>query len=66
MTFNLKQSSAEKYPINIGGKVLELSSEQIGELIKKKLRKDLAVVKMFRKFDLDVDNQLNNLTDQIK
>lgn len=66
MSYNHKEKSGKKYPVQIHGKVLQLSEGQIGELIKKRLRNDVAVVKMFRKFELDIDNQLNDLKVHIK
>lgn len=60
MTFNLKKSAEEKYPIQVGGKMLNLSSEQISNVIKKKMRGDLAVQKLFEKFETKLD-QLDNL-----
>lgn len=64
MTYNHKKASEEKYPIQVGGRMLELNSGQIGALIKKKMQGDLAVQKLFEKFEVDLD-QLENLKIEI-
>ena len=65
MSYNLKKASEEKYPIQINGKLMELRAEQIGALIKKKMRGDLAVQKLFEEFEVSLD-QLENLKIEIK
>lgn len=64
MAYNLKKESEEKYPIRVDGKMFELSGEQIAHLIKKKMRGDLAVQKLFEKFEVDLD-QLESLKIEI-
>lgn len=64
MTYNHKKASEDKYPLQVGGRLLELNSEQIGHLIKKKMRGDRAVQKLFEKFEVDLD-QLENLKIEI-
>ena len=64
MTFNLKKASEEKHPIQVNGRMLQLSGEQIAHLIKKKMRGDLAVQKLFEKFEVGLD-QLESLNIEI-
>lgn len=61
----LEEKAQEKYPIQIKGKLLQLTGDQIGELIKKKMRGDLAVQKLFAKFEVSLD-QLDGLKIEIK
>lgn len=65
MTYNHKQASEEKYPIQINGKMLELPGNQICQLIKKKMRGDLAVQKMFEEFEVSLE-QLDDLDIRIE
>jgi len=64
MAYNHKKASEEKYPLITHGKMLQLNGEQISHLIKKKMRGDLAVRKLFEKFEVDLD-QLENLNIEI-
>ena len=49
----------------MNGKMLQLNEEQIGALIKKKMKGDLAVQRMFEEFEVSLD-QLDNLKIQIE
>jgi len=60
MAYNYKKASEGKYPIQVNGKMMELSGEQIAHVIKKKMREDIAVQKLFAKFEVSID-QLNDL-----
>lgn len=53
MPYNHKQASSEKYPVKLDGRVLSLNSEQVGKLLKKKFTEDVAVLKLFKKFEID-------------
>lgn len=68
MTYNYKKASEDtsenKYPMQINGKMLSLNSEQVVKLIKKKMRGDLAVQKLFQKFEVDIA-QLETLNIEI-
>lgn len=64
MAYNYKKASEEKFPLITNGKMLQLSGEQISHLIKKKMQGDLAVQKLFAKFEVDLD-QLENLKIEI-
>ncbi len=61
-----EEKSGEKYPIMVGGRMLELSSEKIGILIKKRLQSDLAVQKLCDEFEVSLENLMENLTIEIK
>ena len=65
MAYNHKKSSEEKYPIALNGKLLQLPTEQISQLIKKKMQGDRAVQKLFEKFEVNLE-QLKNLRIEIK
>ena len=54
------QEQEEKYPIDVGGKVVELPVSKIGELIKKKLKKSKVVNLAFEECGVSID-QLDNL-----
>ncbi len=56
MPYNHKEVSGEKYPIQIGGKMLELNEGQMGELIKKKMKSNMAIMKVFDDFDVSPDH----------
>ena len=64
MAYNHKKASEEKYPIELNGKLLKLPVGQIAHLIKKKMRGDRAVQKLFEKFEVDLD-QLESLKIEI-
>ena len=63
--FNLKKSQEKQYSILINNREIAISQSQIEKLIKNKLQNDFAVVKMFKKFDLSLQ-QLDNLKIQIE
>ena len=65
MAYNHKKASEEKYPVQVGGRLLELSVGQISHLIKEKMRGDLAVQKLFQEFEVDLE-QLKNLKIEIE
>ncbi len=65
MTYNHKKASEDKYPVQIGDKVLGLSAEQIGALIKKKLKGLRVVHDIFYEFGVSVDN-LDDLSVEIE
>ncbi len=52
MAFNLKQSQQTYYPLLLNGKVSRLTEEQIGKLIKKKMRSNRAIMTVFDDFDV--------------
>jgi len=60
MPYNHKQSSSEKYLIVVNNKEMRLSEEQIGKLIKKKLKSSRVVNKIFKEFEVSID-QVDNL-----
>jgi len=64
MAYNYKkmmeEESTKKYPFVMNGKKYKLTENEIGKIIKKTLRKDRAVVKMFDKFKVSLD-QLDDL-----
>lgn len=64
MTYNYKKASEDKYPLQVNGKMLSLTGEQISHFIKKKMRGDLAVQKLFEQFEVSLD-QLDNLKIEI-
>lgn len=64
MPYNHKKANSEKFPIIMNGKKLELSSEQISRLLRKKLSADIAVQKLFKRFEID-PSRLNDLEIQI-
>ncbi|KKM19149.1 hypothetical protein LCGC14_1658550 [marine sediment metagenome] len=64
MTYNHKKASEDKYPLQVNGKMLQLNSGQMAHLIKKRMREDRAVQKLFEKFEVDLD-QLENLNIEI-
>lgn len=70
MSFNYKQSKGEKYPIQINGKTLKLTEEQIGELIKNRLKNNKVIMNVFDDFGVSLDSldqlhiQITNLNDR--
>ena len=65
MAYNHKKESEEKYPLQINGKMLQLSGEQMAHLIKKKMKGDRAVQKLCEKFEISLDNFMENLNIEI-
>jgi hypothetical protein len=55
MAYNHKTAGESQYPIQMHGKVVNLSEEQIGQLLKKKWKEDIAVQKLFEEFDVSID-----------
>ncbi len=51
--YNHKTASDEKFPLILNGKIMELPAQQIGELIKQKLRSNVAMQKLFNDFEVD-------------
>jgi len=51
----------KKYPVDVDGKVVELSESKIGELIKKKLKESRAILQMLKQFEISPD-RLDKLT----
>lgn len=64
MIYNHKKESEHKFPMNINGKQLELGQEQIAKLLKQKMVSDLAVRKLFERFEIDI-NRLQDLDIQV-
>lgn len=64
MSYNYKKASERKLPVIIDGKQLNLNQEQIAKIIKQKMASDLAVRKLFERFEIDV-SRLNELEIQI-
>lgn len=64
MAYNHKKEAEDKYPLQHKGKMLQLSSEQMSHLIKKKMREDIAVQKLFEQFEVSLD-QLDDLKIEI-
>jgi len=50
-----------KYPIDLNGKTYQLSEEQIGDLIKRRMKKSKVIVSAFQKYGLPMD-----ILDQLK
>ena len=53
MPFNMSKYASQHYPVAMGGKVVEMSAEQIGKLIKHRLLKSRAVLKNLQEFEID-------------
>ncbi len=65
MVYNHKKASEDKYPVQVGGRLLELSVGQISHLIKKKLKSSRVVNETFKDFGVSID-QLDDLIIEIK
>ncbi len=65
MVYNHKTASEHKYPLQVNGQLLELSEEQIGHLIKKKLKNSRVVNEIFYDFGVSIDS-LDDLIVEIK
>jgi hypothetical protein len=59
-----KQDSSQKYPIMLNGEPVQLSEEQIGQVIKQKMAQDPAILKLFKMFGISV-KELNELKVEI-
>lgn len=63
--YNLKTANQTKYPLILNGKKYHLTQDKIEELIKNWLKKDIAVQKAAKQFNLDLDNTLQKLIIEI-
>jgi len=64
MPFNLKQANREKFPIETARGMIEVDQEQFGKLLKKKMLSDIAIQKLFQRFEISPD-RLSDLIVQI-
>lgn len=53
MPFNLSKFASHSYPVSMNGKVVNLSAEEIGALIKRRLLKSRVVLKNLQEFEID-------------
>lgn len=64
MAYNHKQASERKFPVKFKGQVAHLNEKQIAQFLKKTLASDLAVQKLFKRFEIDI-GRLEDLDIQV-